>query len=94
MVSGSKLHLVREYLQRELPNYTISEKCNPDPESQVFVISTHSHSTLLKIRKCFYEHKNSRQLVDMLNKLDIAYQFKQHPDIDAFVISCAPDRCK
>lgn len=91
MVDDSKLHLVRGYLQRELPKYTISEKCDPDPETLAFVISTHSHSTLLKIRKCFDEHKNSRQLVDMLDKLDIAYQFKQHPDIDAFVISCSPD---
>jgi hypothetical protein len=92
MVDDRKLHLVRGYLQRKLPNYTISEKCDPDPETLAFVISTHSHSTLLKIRKCFVEHKNSRHLVDMLNKLDIAYQFKQHPDIDAFVIYCAPDR--
>ena len=92
MVDDSKLHLVREYLQRELPNYTISEKCDPDPETLAFVISTYSHSIQLKIRKCFVEHKNSRHLVDMLNKLDIAYQFKQHPDIEAFVISCASDR--
>jgi hypothetical protein len=91
-LDDSKLHLVREYLQRELPKYTILEKCDPDTETLAFVISTRSHSTLLKIRKCFVEHKNSRHLVDMLNKLDIAYQFKQHPDIDAFVISCAPDR--
>lgn len=92
MVGSSKLHLVREYLRRELPNYTISENCDPDPETLAFVISTHSHSTLLKIRKCFDEHKNSRQLVDMLEKLDIAYQFKQHPDIDAIVIYCSPNR--
>jgi hypothetical protein len=92
MVDDRKLHLVRGYLQRKLPNYTISEKCDPDPETLAFMISTHSHSTQLKIRKCFVEHKNSRHLVDMLDKLDIAYQFKQHSDINAFIISCAPDR--
>jgi hypothetical protein len=91
-VDDSKLHLVREYLQRELPDYLISEKRDPDPEIQAFVISTPSHSIQLKVRKCFVERENSRHLVDMLNKMDIAYLFKQHPDIDTFVISCAPDR--
>jgi hypothetical protein len=92
MLDDSKLHLVRGYLQRVLPNYTISEKRDPDPETLAFVISTHSHSIQLKIRKCFVEHKNSRHLVDILNKLDIAYHFNQHPDINTIVISCAPDR--
>ena len=92
MAGDSKLRLVREYLQRELSDYTISEKCVSDPQTLVFEISTPSHSTLLKIRKCCVNQKSTRHLVDMLNKIDIAYQIKLHPDTDAFVISCAPDR--
>ena len=68
MVSDSKLHLVQEYLQRELSDYMILEKCVTDPETLAFVISTPSHSTLLKIRKSFVQHKNSRHLVGMLYK--------------------------
>jgi hypothetical protein len=91
-VTDSEPHLVREYLQRELSDYTISEKCVTDPGTLAFVISSPSHSTLLMIRTSVVEDENSRQLVDMLSRMDIAFQFRQHPDIDAFVVSCSPNR--
>ena len=91
MMSEGTPSLVREFLRRQLPDCTVSEMCDPDPETLAFVISTPSHSTLFKIRKCCVKEKNSRYLVDMLDQMDIAYQFKQHPDIDALVISCARD---
>ena len=87
MASDSKPSLVREFLCSQLPDFMVTEMCDPDPETLAFVISTPSHSTLLKIRKRFIEHENSRKLLDMLNKMDIPHLLKQHPDIDAFVIS-------
>jgi hypothetical protein len=91
MMSEGTSSLVLELLRRQLPDCTVSEMCDPDSETLAFVISTPSYSTLFKIRKCFVKEKDSRHLVDMLDQMNIAYQFKQHPDIDALVISCARD---
>jgi hypothetical protein len=91
MASDNKLTLVREFLRGQLPDCMVSEKCDPDPETLAFVISAPSHSILFKIRKCVVQDKNSRQLVDMLDQMNIAYLFKQYPDVDALVISCARD---
>jgi hypothetical protein len=92
LAGHGKLRRVREFLQRELPDYMVSETYDSDPETLAFIISTPSHSTLLKIRKYSSKDKNPRHWIDMLDRINIAYQFRQHPDVEAFVISCAPDR--
>jgi len=92
MAGDRKRRFVREYLQRELPDYVVSEKCDSDPGTLAFLISTSSHSALVKIQRCLVEHESSRQLGTILDSVNISDLFRQHPDIDACVISCAPDR--
>ena len=86
------LGFVREYLQKELPDYLISEKCDSDPQTLTFKVSDSSHSIVVSLQKCFVNDESTDHVVHMLNKINIAYVFEQHPDIDAFVISCTPDR--
>ena len=89
MAADSKRRLVREFLYRQLPECMVSETCDSDPQTLAFEISTPSHSTLLKIRTYYVKEQNLRDLIYMLDQINIAYLIKQHPDIDVFVISCA-----
>ena len=87
MASDSRRSLVREFLHRQLPEFRVSETCDSDPQTLAFEISTPSHSTLLKIRTYYVKEQNLRYLIYMLDQINIAYLFKQHPDIDVLVIS-------
>ena len=87
-----KLQPIRDYLQRELPDYLISEKPSPGSETQTFVISADTHSTNLMIQKSFIDHQNVHQIVDMLNRMNILFLFKEYPDINTFFVSCEANR--
>ena len=91
-MDDSKLQPIRDYLHQELPGFRISEKYYPGSETQTFVISANNQSTYLKFQKSFIEYKNIHQIEDMLNKMDIVFLFKQHPDVDIFFISCETNR--
>jgi hypothetical protein len=91
-VDDSKLQPIRDYLQRELPSCKISEKHNPGSGTKTFVISAGTHSICIKVEKSFIEYKSIDQIKDMLNRMNIMCLFKQHPDINIFVISSAPNR--
>ena len=86
----SKLDSVREYLNNVFPDQKITENHDFDLAAQTFNISNETDSLLLKVGENFVDDNNADQIVDLLNRWDVADLLKQHPEVGLLVTSKGP----